>query len=233
MSDLFSFIPKGASDQRMNALLGGQLMAAKREASHNLVVAENFDTGQLSSWLAKPYAGCIQLAGNHPVDGGSEIAKLVKNNTLVVSATSQMIYHVGLSFHLIKALSRRITIPDELSADIRTVLQEVISNGLLHGNLELESGPVSKTALQDLDHDIHTRIDDPSYGDRHLLVILNWSDDEIEIVVKDQGPGFDPDITDLDTYSGRGMMLIEGMSDHLSIEDQGRCIKVKFLRKAG
>ena len=73
---------------------------------------------------------------------------------------------------------------------------------------------------------------------KDVYFALNIREDEIEMIVKDQGPGFDyktlPDPTspeNLENMSGRGVFLMTRLSDKIEFENNGSHIKMVFYLK--
>lgn len=88
--------------------------------------------------------------------------------------------------------------------EVKLIVNELLANGFFHGN----GGDVSK-ALS-------------------LTVIVD--DNTMTVEVQDQGPGFDPSQTRAargDEEHGRGLMLIQALSDRVDFKKQGSCIAVQ------
>jgi CheY-like chemotaxis protein/anti-sigma regulatory factor (Ser/Thr protein kinase) len=110
---------------------------------------------------------------------------------------------------------------------IGMALGEAMSNGMVHGNLEL--GPDAKKqgerAFQQL---ISERRAQPPYRDRRLFLKLRLSHTEAVFVVRDEGPGFDhaqiarpKDVTSLSQACGRGFTLMRSFMDDVSFNERG------------
>lgn len=118
-------------------------------------------------------------------------------------------------------------------------VQEALLNAMHHGNLEVSS------KLREDDTDayrelLEQRRDDPTYRDRRVSVSLKISASELSVVVRDEGPGFDPtvvadptDPANLENVSGRGLYLIWTFMDRVSHNETGNEITmVKRLERA-
>jgi CheY-like chemotaxis protein len=101
-------------------------------------------------------------------------------------------------------------------------LDEALTNAVVHGNLEVSS------ELREIDDGkpyhqlIADRQSQPPYSHRRVYVAACISKESLRIVIRDQGPGFDPqlipDPTDpgnLDRVSGRGLLLIQSFMDEI------------------
>jgi len=89
-------------------------------------------------------------------------------------------------------------------------IDEALKNAIIHGNKNL--------------------------SEKKVVVSYYISKEKLEIVVRDQGPGFDhKDFqfkSDLDAESGRGLLLIKNFMDEVIFNDSGNEIKmVKYTGK--
>jgi len=108
------------------------------------------------------------------------------------------------------------------SFTIATALDEALRNAMIHGNLEVSSD------LREIDGGkpyadlIRQRRHESPYQERRVHISLKTTREEAIIVIRDEGPGFDPslipDPTDpenFDKVSGRGLMLIQAFMDEV------------------
>lgn len=100
----------------------------------------------------------------------------------------------------------KIVSDETVMFDVKLILNELVANGVIHGN--------------DFDKDKLVRL--------YLEVI----EDTIRIEVTDEGEGFS---YDLSTYnpldlkcSGRGLIIVKGLSDEFYIDDN-RIVSVKYF----
>ena len=110
---------------------------------------------------------------------------------------------------------------------IGTALHEAFVNAVEHGNLELSSdlrndpdGAYQRTA--------EMRRRQLPYCERKVLVDAHLNRDEVRIMIRDEGPGFDPsrlpDPTvpeNIGKISGRGLLLIRTFMDDVRFNDTG------------
>ena len=107
-------------------------------------------------------------------------------------------------------------------------LDEALTNAVVHGNLEVSS------ELREIDDGkpYHQLIADrqfqPPYSQRRVYVAACISKELLRIVIRDQGPGFDPqlipdptDPANLDRVSGRGLLLIQSFMDEIKYNAAG------------
>ncbi|MCO8125268.1 response regulator [Stieleria sp. TO1_6] len=111
-------------------------------------------------------------------------------------------------------------------------IEHALVNAMYRGNLQL--GPsvtpqhhalIYEDATSDL---IERRKQESPYADRKVYVSATASKDEIRIVIRDEGKGFDtskvPDQVNPDVYdaeSGQGLVLMKSFADQLCFNDVG------------
>lgn len=110
---------------------------------------------------------------------------------------------------LIDDLSAEFEINSEVYGNILIATLEAANNAILHGNKLDESKEV----------DLDVRIEN----------------NKLQIIVKDKGPGFDydniPDPTapeNIENINGRGVFLMEKLSDELEFRDNGSTVELVF-----
>ena len=102
-------------------------------------------------------------------------------------------------------------IPEELYGNILVAVTEAVNNGIRHGN--------------NLDESLL------------LELAFEFSDSEFSFVIQDQGTGFDfqnvPDPTHPDNIEkpdGRGIFIMETLSDEVKFTENGSTVSIKFFR---
>lgn len=110
---------------------------------------------------------------------------------------------------------------------VGVALQEALINACFHGNLEVSS------TLRETDHRAYydlarTRSQEPPYSARKIYVTAQFSADQVEYVIRDEGPGFDPDSLpdprdpeNLEKPSGRGLLLMQTFMDEVNYNETG------------
>ena len=126
--------------------------------------------------------------------------------------------------------------PENDRLRISIAFEESLLNALYHGNLEVSSDlrDEDQTAYEDLAR--QRSLQEP-YIDRQLYVDISLTQEAVRFSVRDEGPGFDPEVipdpTDpeyLDRPSGRGMLLMRSFMDELEYSEGGR--QVTMMKKA-
>lgn len=112
-------------------------------------------------------------------------------------------------------------------------LEEAVTNAMIHGNLEISSE--SRISCDSLYYElVAERTKKLPYRDRRTIVDVTLQCDQIFIVVRDQGPGFDvhsvPDPTapeNLEKPCGRGLALMRNFMDSVVHNAIGNVVMMK------
>lgn len=110
---------------------------------------------------------------------------------------------------------------------IGVAVQEAVRNAMHHGNLEVSS-ELRRVSSAVYNAKVVERLHERLYADRRVVVEARLEGADFRCVVRDQGPGFDPqsvpDPTDpgnLLRTSGRGLYLISMFMDHVEYNQSG------------
>src|ERR1043165_9395542 len=120
---------------------------------------------------------------------------------------------------------------------VGVALEEALLNAMYHGNLE-----VSSDLRQGGDEAYHRLADErrgrPPYCDRQIHCAARFSSQEAAYVIRDEGPGFDPnslpdptDPVNLERASGRGLLLIRTFMDSVAFNTIGNQITLVKRRE--
>ncbi|MBS0205424.1 MAG: response regulator [Planctomycetes bacterium] len=242
------------TDMQMPGLNGLELVAAIRKAFSQVPVI--LMTGKGSEEIA---VEALHAGASSYVPKRALASMLVETSRRVLSAfqddrhRAELLKRVDLrmeTFHiendvnLLLSLSRHLQqmLGDSWSSDrtdrLRsgTAFEEALLNALYHGNLEVSSD------LKEVDHAafyklVEERRNLSPWRDRRVHVSVRLSPDEIEVAIRDEGPGFDPtklpDPTDpenLDRPCGRGVMLMRAFMDDVVYNSQGNEVTLRRKR---
>jgi serine/threonine-protein kinase RsbW len=109
----------------------------------------------------------------------------------------------------IDELSLELDLSDEVYGNVMVATMEATNNAIIHGN---NSDPSKKVKIE-----------------------IQMEEKELQVHIEDQGLGFDfknvPDPTspeNLEKINGRGIFLMEHLSDEILYLDEGRIVVLKF-----
>jgi serine/threonine-protein kinase RsbW len=110
---------------------------------------------------------------------------------------------------MIDDLSLELDLSDEIYGNILVATMEAANNAIVHGNKM-----------------------DPN---KNVQLSVNKENNELIIYIEDQGQGFDyehvPDPTapeNLEKINGRGIFLMERLTDGINYHEKGRVVELKF-----
>ena len=111
--------------------------------------------------------------------------------------------------NLIDDLLNKLDIPNETYGNISVCVVEAVSNAIIHGN----KNDVTKI----------------------VLLSYKYNDGTLVFTIADEGDGFDldriPDPTlpeNLESFSGRGVFLINHLSDDITYTNNGALLSIEF-----
>jgi len=109
----------------------------------------------------------------------------------------------------IDELSLELNLSDEIYGNVMVATMEATNNAIIHGNNS-----------------------DPK---KNVKIRIQLEERELKVHVEDQGVGFDyanvPDPTspeNLEKINGRGIFLMEHLSDEILYQEEGRIVVLKF-----
>jgi len=110
---------------------------------------------------------------------------------------------------MIDEVSTECSMSSEVYGNVMIATLEAANNAILHGN----------------------KLD----ATKEVIIKFRWNNETLELVVKDQGKGFNfrdiPDPTapgNVEKVNGRGVFLMEKLSDKLSFKENGRKVSLTF-----
>ncbi|MFC2129230.1 ATP-binding protein [Bacteroidota bacterium] len=122
---------------------------------------------------------------------------------------SSDVQNLRLIEKLIDELQFELDLSDESYGNVLVATMEATNNAIIHGNKS-----------------------DPS---KVVIVKIKKEQDELVVNIQDQGTGFDPktipDPTapeNIEKINGRGIFLMERLSDEIHFSDEGRIVELKF-----
>ena len=135
---------------------------------------------------------------------------------------------------LLQQMAERLRLLDEESrTQFGITIYEAVINAMYHGNLELPAEELAKS--RSLLHNgetvpaIEERRKTPPYSQRFVHVQALLASESIEVIVRDDGGGFDHASALCDGHN-RGLTLIKNIVDDVSFNDTGNEIRMVKLR---
>jgi CheY-like chemotaxis protein/anti-sigma regulatory factor (Ser/Thr protein kinase) len=140
--------------------------------------------------------------------------------------------------HLENSLTQMKSVDETELIQIGVALREALVNAIFHGNLEVSSELREEAGGAAYDQLIADRRSELPYRLRRVHVTARHTPTEVVYVVADEGPGFDPsalpDPTDpaqLESVSGRGLMLIRTFMDEVTHNPRGN--EITMVKRLG
>lgn len=135
--------------------------------------------------------------------------KINIEETLVLDSTIDSINQIE---KLIDSQSQMLGIDDEVYGKYMLSVVECVNNAIVHGN--------------------------KLSANKKVTVCYHIDNDRIEVVVQDEGDGFDPDSLpdptaeeNLEKDCGRGIFLMKHLADEITFSDNGRNVRLLFNLK--
>lgn len=135
--------------------------------------------------------------------------------------------------HYLQDIAQNLGICDESDrVRIGVALQEAVTNASFHGNLELCS------SMREEDHRAYyelaiQRIRSEPWSNRRIYITGRFTSEAAEFIVRDEGPGFDPqclpdptDPTNLERPCGRGLLLMYSFMDEVHYNATGNEVRL-------
>jgi len=150
--------------------------------------------------------------------------------------TCPIIYSCNIAQTITQTLRQLISLPQDQFENIHFALHESIVNGLIHGNLQINSS-MRQSAREFIEYArlLHDRLNDPSYAQKSISIVAVWDNKKLEIKIRDEGAGYGNTLPPqkhasfMQHKTGRGIRIIAGAADSCTIEDYGREITLSFL----
>jgi hypothetical protein len=194
-----------------------------------VLVNSRFDDKSLAQALKAPCVGGFEIGPDNSVFQTVALPWL-KQDGLALIVSTVTAFNCDLTRLLCQSVATRLELNQDQLVDMEIAIQEAIANGLVHGNLGIDSSRRASIETFD-DHCRLTeeRLADPEYGQRRLFLLVRWDSKYVEFTIRDEGGGYNACMTDV-RYSGRGLKLITGLAESVFSTDCGRSITLRFSR---
>ncbi|MEZ6057369.1 MAG: response regulator [Planctomycetaceae bacterium] len=154
----------------------------------------------------------------------TEVAYSVDNDLNLVSALVQEVRELIRSRHLFE---------ENECVRISTAIDEALANAYYHGNLDVCSDLKEEDAEKFYNLAAERRTQLP-YADRQIHVRVRFTKDALEVVIRDDGKGFNPkSLPDprepgfLERPCGRGVLLMRSFMDDISFNEVGNEVRLR------
>jgi anti-sigma regulatory factor (Ser/Thr protein kinase) len=146
--------------------------------------------------------------------------------------------NIGAAVGFLQSLMDGYDVCDEKTrVRLGIALSEAISNAMIHGNLEVDSAGRAENADGYFEA-IERRRKESPYAEREVHLLATIGGGELTFVVRDEGPGFQPealpDPTDpenLMRLCGRGVLMMRAYADSVTWNERGN--EVVLAKKVG
>ena len=203
----------------------------------NLVVlAGGLTEDKMAEHFFMPIAALIDIKSREEsvLSFIKKMGKISLPNSLSFLLTCPIIYSTNIAEIFTRALNRRLHFSKSQFEGIHFAVHESIVNGLIHGNLRVNSS-MRQSAGDFVEYArlLHNRLKDPEYAHKSISIMASWDKKKLEIKIRDEGAGYEP-MNKLEKEksgdkSGRGLRIIAGTADSCTIDDFGREITLSFL----
>ena len=190
---------------------------------------------QLTEHLRLTIDDVVQLA-QRAREEESLIASMRRSEFEFVLATDDTLVR-QLARHLQDAVLQLGLRNRREATQIGVAIHEAVNNAAEHGNLETAS-ELRETDLSGYFAQLEERRRTPPYCDRRVHVEATLDREEGRIVVRDEGPGFDPSTLpdprepkNLEKLSGRGVLLMRTFMDEVTYNEKGNEVTMVLRRR--
>ena len=197
-----------------------------------------------SDYIRKPFdinelASTVKdiLRRKHEVQLADELGQYLQYQRMVLKIPVDLTICNAVSYMLTKNLTSMGFCNRTTSENIALALREAIENAMFHGNLEISSDVVEEMGIRGFYKEVEERKKVEKYKNRNVTVYHELTDDYIEYIIEDEGPGFDynslPDPRDPENffkYSGRGLLIIRIHMQEVDWNDKGNIIRLRKYR---
>ncbi len=201
------------------------------------VLVKNLDEDKLTELFFLPVSSVIDAEA---LDTSIEafikrVSKPSLDKGLNFLLTCPVVYKTNIAQIFTQALNRYLHFSVEQFDNVHFALHESIVNGLIHGNLRVNS-MMRQSARDFVEYArlLQDRLNDPEYAHKSISIMASWNAQKLEIKIRDEGVGYAPldevaTQTTVQAKSGRGLRIIAGTADSCTIEDFGREVTLSFL----
>lgn len=192
------------------------------------------DAERLTADMNMPFVAYIEYA-----DGLTNFSETCQRTTkkggLYVALSTSTAFFIELAGIFCRELKKRAAWPEEKMDDIELAVHEALANALIHGNLETGSELRQSTdKFLIYCQTLSSRLLDPAFAQRRVEVAATWDTNTLEIIIGDEGSGYCPkkinSVINGEAKSGRGIAIIQSLTDHVYVDENGRNFTMLFKK---
>lgn len=240
-SDLQVIVDAGITASAANGLSNSEELPANWRpqepvsAEAPLVFCSAPDADMVEAAILSGHGALLQVASREcSIDALRQVSRLAVYDLLCFSIRSADLYGTALAGSITAGLARLATEDQEAAGLARTVLDELLQNAIVHGNLGLPSRTLnSMEDIENFNAEIAARLADPAYGAKHVGIAFWRAPAGWVVEIVDDGDGYDFTDTGANVsgnfgYSGRGSLIVRSLSKAVHIDCGGRRTLVSF-----
>lgn len=227
--------PDRAILAREAARLGVDVASIEAPADGPLILVTSVvDIPALWESLTPPLCGLIEPDDDGRLTLGAPVIAAAQRGGIGMSLTTKTAYRAVPAEQLAAALVSRQGVGTDAEWKIELAVQEAVTNGLIHGNLGIDSGlRRSLCGMKAFGQLLTDRLAEPRLAARRIVVVAVPTGDGIEVTVTDEGAGFDfaarlEQPVEREATSGRGLGIIRKIARSVRYGDGGRSLHMLF-----
>lgn len=197
-------------------------------------IKKPFDINEVIETIDKTFRKLAEEADQR------EVIKFIASEDIKLEIPNNFEFINVVINYVFSHLRARWLVSDEDLHDVKVCLYEALTNAFEHGNLQIsgeEKSHLLETGQQAWRNFLLARLEDPEYSPRRIFVSLWISETELEVSIRDEGPGFDHRTRSLSVdpealfrSSGRGLLLIQSLMDSVAFNETGNMIHMRKNR---
>lgn len=194
-----------------------------------IVLSRCFGIDSIQACLVPPRIGGCEVGEAGWTVPGPRFLRHVGAGGLGLSVGTGTAYQYELALTFSRALCRRFPEIDARASEIDRAIHELVANALVHGNLGVRSPAAGMEGFDAYCKALDAALAVPANLERRIEISALKVGDWIEIVITDQGAGFDPVTSaDLPVSPRQHGLSIASAVGVLSFEDGGCCAVLRI-----
>ncbi len=188
----------------------------------------------LESVIALPHKAFIEITPYNKHKKSFEYL-LDESPDFALSLSTISCHTSSLAHIFANLLDKRFALNSKKNTEIKICLQEAITNAMLHGNLKMRSDFHTVKGLYAYHEEINKRLILEHYRFSTINIRAWNKKDSIKIAISDDGSGFRIPTYKEDNKSpnGRGLIIIQELSDKAWVEKGSKSLFMDFKKSTG